>query len=317
VSPVRILLVEDFEPFRRLVRIMLEQRASLKVVAEAIDGLDAIAKAQELQPDLVLIDIGLPRLNGMAAAVQICTLAPNAKLLFVSLESSDAAVQQVVQAGAHGYVHKLRTQFDLIPAVEAVLAGKRFVSSGLQYDHETPVVERHELHFYSDDTAFVEIAVRHAGIALNAGGSAIVFATPKHQDGVFQRLKQEAWDIDAAIRRGAYISLDVAATFSRTIVNGVPDGIRSAELMNRVLETSMKARKSEATRVAILSEWSALLCGDGNVQAAIHVESAGKAMIQNVPVDLLCTYPLETLYRYHEGDVFNHICAAHSGVFSL
>jgi CheY-like chemotaxis protein len=294
VTASRILLVEDFEPFRRFVRMALEPRAGLKVVGEAGDGIDAVRQAQELQPDLILLDIGLPKLNGITAALRICTLAPDAKLLFISLESSDAAVREAFQAGAHGYIHKLRAQLDLIPAVEAVLAGKRFVSSNVRYDDDATVVDRHELHFYSDDTAFVEIAVRHAGNALKAHGVAIVFATPSHQDIIFQRLRQEAFDIDAGIRSGAYISLDVAETFSRTIVNGMPDGIRSAEVMNSVLQSSMKARKSENVRIAILSEWSALLCAEGNVHAAIHVESGGNAMVQRIPVDLLCAYPLAT-----------------------
>src|SRR5262249_11998644 len=108
----------------------LEPRAGLKVVGEAEDGIDAVRQAQELQPDLILLDIGLPKLNGIAAALRICTLAPDAKLLFISLESSDAAVREAFQAGAHGYIHRLRAQLDLIPAVEAVLAGK--ASLGIQ-----------------------------------------------------------------------------------------------------------------------------------------------------------------------------------------
>ncbi len=74
LPPVRILLVEDFEPFRRFLRSALDQRAELKVVDEAVDGLEAVQKAKDLQPDLILIDIGLPKLNGMAAAKQIVLL---------------------------------------------------------------------------------------------------------------------------------------------------------------------------------------------------------------------------------------------------
>jgi DNA-binding NarL/FixJ family response regulator len=126
-----ILLVEDFEPFRRFVRQVLEPRAEFKVVGEAIDGLEAVRKAQELKPNLILLDIGLPKLNGLAAAEQIRTLVPDAILLFVSLESSPVAVRQALRLGALGYVHKMRAQLDLLPAIESVLAGKQFVSSDL------------------------------------------------------------------------------------------------------------------------------------------------------------------------------------------
>ena len=107
-SLFRILLVEDFEPFRRFVRVALQARPEFDVIGEALDGLEAIQKAKDLQPDLILLDIGLPKLNGMAAAEQIRILAPNAKLLFVSLESSSAVVGEALRIGAQGYISKLR-----------------------------------------------------------------------------------------------------------------------------------------------------------------------------------------------------------------
>ena len=295
----------------------LEQRAGLKVVGEAEDGIDAVRKAQELQPDLILLDIGLPKLNGIAAALQISTLAPNAKLLFITMESSAVVVREALHAGGHGYIHKLRTQFDLIPAVQAVLAGKLFVSSDLEYDDDTTAVGRHELHFYSDDAGFVEIAARHVSNALKADGAAIVFGTLSHQDILLERLHKDAFDMDEAIQDGTYISLDVAETFLPTMVDGMPDGIRAAAVMNSVLQRSLKARTSEHARIAILSEWSAFLCEEGNVHAAIHVESRGNDMVQTIPIDLICAYPLTTLHRYNDERVFNSICAAHTAVLSF
>src|SRR5262245_830447 len=222
VTPFRILLVEDFEPFRKHVRLALEQRAGLKVVGEAVDGLDAVRKAQELQPDLILVDVGLPKLNGIDAARQIRTLVPNAKHLFISMECSDFTVREAFRAGAQGFIHKLRTQGDLIPGIEAVLAGKRFVSSDVEYDVDTKQLARHELHFYSDDVAFVEIAAGFIGSALKADGAAVVFATPSHRENLIQRLKADDFDLDDAIQQGTYLSIDVSETLSEIIVNGMP-----------------------------------------------------------------------------------------------
>src|SRR4029077_3004261 len=101
-----VLLVEDFEPFRRFLRLTLQARPEFKVVGEALDGFDAVQKARDLQPELILLDLGLPKLNGIAAAQQIRVLAPHAKLLFISLESSPAAVREAFRAGAQGYIHK-------------------------------------------------------------------------------------------------------------------------------------------------------------------------------------------------------------------
>jgi DNA-binding NarL/FixJ family response regulator len=83
-SSIRILLVDDFEPARRSICSVLSARAQLNVVGEAADGLEAVQKAQGLQPDVVLLDIGLPGLNGMEAASRIGKVAPGAKILFVS-----------------------------------------------------------------------------------------------------------------------------------------------------------------------------------------------------------------------------------------
>jgi DNA-binding NarL/FixJ family response regulator len=128
-STVRVLVVDDYEPFRRLVCSTLEKRSDLRVVGEAADGLEAVQKAEELQPDLIVLDIGLPTLNGMEAARRIRKLAPESKIIFLSQESSSEVVQVALSLGAWGYVVKARAGSDLFAAVEAVLLGKHFVSS--------------------------------------------------------------------------------------------------------------------------------------------------------------------------------------------
>lgn len=121
-------MVDDYEPFRRFVRSTLGKRPELQIVGEASDGFEAVEKAEELQPDLILLDVGLPTLNGIEAARQIHTLAPESKMIFLSQESSADMVQEALSLGAWGYVAKVKAGSDLLPAVEAVLQGKRFVS---------------------------------------------------------------------------------------------------------------------------------------------------------------------------------------------
>jgi DNA-binding NarL/FixJ family response regulator len=127
-SALRILLVEDFEPFRKLIRAILLEKPGLQIIAEASDGLDAVQKAAELHPDLILLDIGLPTLNGFDAARLIRRLSPDSKILFVSQEFSPLIVQEALSMGVSGYVFKTKLATDLLPAVEAVLAGRNFVS---------------------------------------------------------------------------------------------------------------------------------------------------------------------------------------------
>jgi DNA-binding NarL/FixJ family response regulator len=129
-ASIRILIVDDFEPFRVFVFSVFSNAPEFQIICEASDGLEAVQKAEELKPDLILLDIGLPRLNGIQAARQIRKLAPSSKILFLSQESSADVVQEALDLGAMGYVVKAYAGSELLAAVEAVCQGRRFVSVG-------------------------------------------------------------------------------------------------------------------------------------------------------------------------------------------
>lgn len=129
-SSIRILLVEDFKPFRSLIISLLGGNPEFHVIYEAADGLEAVAQAQQLKPDVILMDIGLPKLNGLEAARRIRELVPSSKIVFLTQETSAEVVKEALSLGAWGYVSKQQTQPDLLAALRAILQGKRFVSSG-------------------------------------------------------------------------------------------------------------------------------------------------------------------------------------------
>ena len=131
-SLIRVLVVDDNEPFRRFVRATLSTKPELKVISEASDGLEAVQKAVELQPALIVLDIGLPGLNGLEAARRIRKLSPQSTILFLSQESSPDIVQEALCLGGLGYVIKSNAAVDLLIAVEAVLRNEQFVSSALK-----------------------------------------------------------------------------------------------------------------------------------------------------------------------------------------
>jgi DNA-binding NarL/FixJ family response regulator len=132
LSAVRILVVDDFEPWRQQVCSLLQTDQDLHVVAEAGDGLEAVQKAKELQPDLILLDIGLPALNGLEAAKRIRQVDPSVKIIFLTHISDKDVVRAALSDGAQGYVRKLDAGRELFAAVEGVFGGTEFVSSGIQ-----------------------------------------------------------------------------------------------------------------------------------------------------------------------------------------
>ena len=128
---VRILVVDDFEGFRRFVCATLQARPEWQVIAEASDGLQAVQKAEELKPDVILLDIGLPTLNGIEVSERVSKIVPDAKVLFVTQQDAPDVVAAALSNGAKGYVLKVNANRELLPAVEEVLGGRRFIGAGV------------------------------------------------------------------------------------------------------------------------------------------------------------------------------------------
>ena len=127
MASVRVVVVEDHEQFRHFICSTLEKAPELQVVGIVSDGLAAIQKAEELRPDLILLDIGLPKLNGIEAARRIRGLSPETKILFVSQESSADMVREALGTGASGYIVKTDAGRELLEGVNAVLRGELFI----------------------------------------------------------------------------------------------------------------------------------------------------------------------------------------------
>jgi len=117
---------------------MLERIPGLKIIGEASDGLEGVQKAEELKPELILLDIGIPTLNGIEAAHRISKLVPSATVLFLSQENDADVVATALSNGARGYVLKLDANGELLPAVESVLRGQHFVSTGVTQSRTNP-----------------------------------------------------------------------------------------------------------------------------------------------------------------------------------
>jgi DNA-binding NarL/FixJ family response regulator len=130
-AQIRILVVDDFDLLQLFVADSVEDQPDIQIIGVASDGLEAVQKAEELEPDIILLDIGLPKLNGIEAARQIRNLAPRSKILFSSANSDQCAVRAAFSVGGCGYLVKSDAAADLLPGIKAVALGEQFVSSSL------------------------------------------------------------------------------------------------------------------------------------------------------------------------------------------
>ena len=310
----------------------------MPVIAIASDGLEAVQKAKELQPDLVLLDIGLPSLNGMEVARQIRKLSPESKILFVSQESSAEVVRGALGTGAHGFVFKSDAGRELLEGVSAVLRGEQFVSdrfacpdfngaSATGSSHSVrgnAVVEplqqdvkiaRHEVGFYSDDRRFLDDLTQFIGVSLKAGNGAVVVATKSHRDSLLQRLQAYGLDAGDAIEQNRYIAVDAGDALSTFMINGMPDPARFLNLFGNIIRTEAHAAKGEQSHVAVFGEGVHLLWAQDNAEAAIQVESLTNQIAKTYEVDILCGYSLCSVQGGMETRIFQEICTQHSAVY--
>jgi DNA-binding NarL/FixJ family response regulator len=336
--PVRLLVVEDHEAFRRFVCSTLAKRPDLQLVGEASDGLEAVQKAEKLQPDIVLLDIGLPTLSGIEAARRIRKLAPQSKIVFLSQESSSDVVQEALSLGAWGYVVKAHAGTELLAALEAVRDGRHFVSRGLSghnyadADMQAPklyqeevlpslaprkgeITRNHEVQFCTDDASFLVGFSRFIEAALKAGNPVIVVTTESHGKSLFQMLQAQGLNIGAAIEQGRYIPLDVAETLSTFMVNDLPDPVRFLKVAGDLVAAAAKGARGEHPRVAACGECAPTLWAQGKADAAIQLEHLWDEIAKKYDVDILCGYVLESFQREQENHICERICAEHSTVY--
>jgi len=137
VPLIRVLLVDDFAPWRREVCSLLKGQTELQIFGEVGDGFEAVQKAQELKPDLILLDIGLPNLDGLEAARRIRRVAPDTKIVFLTQNNDKDVVRAALSTGAQGYVLKADAGAELLTAVARILGGGDFVSSGIEVDESS------------------------------------------------------------------------------------------------------------------------------------------------------------------------------------
>ena len=318
MQPLKILVVEDFAPFRRLVCAMLKQQGDCHLI-QASDGLDALHKVEGLQPDLIILDVGLPRLNGLEVARRARKLAPAAKIVFVSQESSADVVREAFGLGALGYLQKLFTGSELLPAVQAVLGGTHFVSGRFVHTKLTASQGgfEHEAQLYSDDTILVERLTDLVHSALRTDDAAVVVASEGHRSSLVRKLTYLGVDCASAEAGGQLTLLDAKDTLSKILVDRMPDSGRFAEIIGGVLAKAKSSRPADRSRVTVFGEMVALLWADGCQQATIRLEEFWNWLASKHRFSVRCAYPMKVSHQAENRQLMMSVCSVHSAVHSI
>ena len=313
-SRLRVLVVEDHEPFRRVICELLQQRADLLIVGEAADGLDAICQAEALRPDVVMLDIGLPMLSGIEVAGRIRARVPDAKLMFVTNESSLEVVEQAFRRGAHGYVYKPRVQRDVLPVLEAIIRGGRFVSGGLERiaQGDSLASHRHDVVFCSSDAVLIGAFSRFIAGELREGNAVVAVVTAAHERSLQSSLEASHVDVALAIRQQRYLPVNVSELLAKATVNGCPDPLRYLDAAGDLLTDVTRRATDRHARVAACGEGTSIFWSHGHVEAAIQIEHLLDEIAMSRQMDILCAYPLAA--RDESVPAVRRLCAEHTAV---
>ena len=317
----RVFLVDDHEPWRRHIRSLLRTSGGWQIVGEAAEGLEAVHRAATLAPDLILLDVELPALNGLEVARRILAVAPSARVLFVSSHRSWEIAEAAFGTGARGYLLKSHAGEELLPAMNTIVRGRRFISAAFL---GSPVEDRprsrraarhhrHEVGFYSQHAFLLDDFTEFAEGALNDGKAVIVATIASRRDDLQQRLQARV-DLDLAVRQGRYLWVDEAEAVSPLMVDGSPDETTFWKNATSMVIQAAQASRCDPPRVAACGECSDQLLQAGNLEAAIRLEHLWDELTSVFNMDVLCGYSMTAPRHDDDRGAFDRICAEHTAV---
>ena len=177
-----------------------------------------------------------------------------------------------------------------------------------------PDKHSHIVQFYSDNALVVREAGKVLGEALSAGQSAVVIATLEHRNKIAEKLKREVQDFEKAVADGRYISLDAAELLSGFMVGGMPDPQRFTNIVGRLVARAASAARNAQPKVVAFGEMVAVLCAEGNSDAALKLETLWNELLERNPFFLYCAYPAQVFDNPSGAELFLRVCSEHGGI---
>lgn len=314
-----VLIVDDYEPWRRFMLSTIQKWPGLQILGEAADGLEAVLKSQQLRPDLIVLDIGLPKINGIEVARQIRQHLPNATILFCSDNRSPDIAEEALRTGV-GYLVKSDAASDLLPAVASAIGGRRFVSRTLaghtfgDSSESGPVrCRRHAVEFYRDDAHLLdEIATLFEG-SYAEGLSVAAIVTSSHRSGLEKRLAGQNIDVSDATRRGRLCMFDANRALSEIMEPAGLNRERALSELGNILGKLKAATAATNCETVVFGEMAPMLWAQKQYDAAIRLEALWNEV---APADfsIYCAYPMQTPGDGQTVLHYAEICAQHSHV---
>jgi len=322
-STVRVLVVDDYQPWRNFVLSRLEKWPRLQVVGESSDGQEAVEKSRELKPDLIILDIGLPTVDGIEVARQVQQQLPNARILFCSENRSPEVAGEALLAGGGGYLLKSDAGRDLVSAVTATIWGKRFISRGFS-GHPFPEApdsgsvrdERHVVQFYMDDAVLLDELAALFKSSVDEGRSVAAIMTRSHRIGVEKALLARGVNVREATANGSFCILDADQTLSEFMEPTGPSRERFLSQFGSMLCKLKTSGSATGKGVLLFGEMVAVLWEQKRYDAAIRLEELWNELALTSSFDLCCAYPAQAFRGESPVAGYASICAQHSHVVS-
>ena len=284
-----VLLVDDHRDVLKSVSRVVAH--DFDVIGTATDGWQALDAAQQLDPDLVVLDITLPGFDGFQTAREFVRRGARSRVVFLSMHETDEFVTEGFRSGGRGYVLKRRVHQDLVRAIRNVLDGQLFAPTLKSLFQLTADDGSHNALFYDDDDALVDGASRFLAMALK-GGDVVSVITRKHiRAGIADNLQAQGWPVSDTEARGRYRTFDAEEALSSIMRGGSPDG----DLLAKVVDGFERARVADADgparRHTIVGEISTPLFLNGDFEAGMEIERRWSELTQSLAFLTLCCHP--------------------------
>lgn len=288
----RVLVADDHPLVRQAAVTLLKER--FDVVAEAADGLEALELTRTLRPDVVVLDIAMPRLDGLKAASRIRSEAP-ARIVFLSSFSDDDHVLAALSGGATGFVTKRSMAAHLAPAVANALGGRTTVpSAGVLRRWPRPVGKQHDIHMYDRESVLIDNLAALAEAAFEYGDSFICTALPTHQAAFEARCAARSIDLMALAGVGRYVPLDAERALASISTDGSPDAERYEAVLGPIVDAALNAARGAEPHVTAFGEIAPILLARGEDDAMLRLERIADDFARKRTMSLLCGYPAPT-----------------------